>query len=461
MTPDQITAGARTVAHLAGYFEELKGTVAELVAAASASRRGYFTPDEEQRVRQLQVSYLKSRAALFEVVLAFREAKKLPDEQAPEAFLVAFAAAVLLVDAARTMRESFESLPLVRRKLNEPEPYFGIPAGTYDRVQGSLTSARHAWHLYHAVRYFELHRGDLAERAKGPLWEPVWAAIERYRRRIDVPVARLIKARSRVRTRRIVGLLRYGLLGQALWGIHKLAGSLAAERYVRRGHRPQLPPAVLAEFRGLLRPGDVILTRKEHALTNYFLPGYFKHAALYLGDPDALAALGLADHENVRPRWAKLLEPHGPGLEDPGKDRVLEALKDGVWVRSPASPLRADAVTALRPRLPADRVALGIARAIFHEGKPYDFDFDFTRSDRLVCTEVVYRAYDGLGHINLPLTPRAGRLTLSAQDLVDMTVAGKCFEPVGVYRPGASIEVLSGTAAGQQLREVQKAEHSP
>ena len=85
--------------------------------------------------------------------------------------------------------------------------------------------------------------------------------------------------------------MRHGLLGRALWGIHKLAGSLAAEKYLRPGHRPHLPESVLAEFRKLLRPGDVILTRKEHALTNYFLPGYFKHAALYLGDAAALAGL--------------------------------------------------------------------------------------------------------------------------------------------------------------------------
>jgi len=35
------------------------------------------------------------------------------------------------------------------------------------------------------------------------------------------------------------------------------------------------------------------------------------------------------------------------------------------------------------------------ARGLTHEGKPYNFDFDFTRSGRMVCTQVVYRSYEG------------------------------------------------------------------
>jgi len=53
----------------------------------------------------------------------------------------------------------------------------------------------------------------------------------------------------------------------------------------------------------------------------------------------------------------------------------------------------ADSVAVLRPRLTPDQIRQVIARAFSHAGKPYDFDFDFFSGDRLVCTEVVYRAF--------------------------------------------------------------------
>ena len=50
-------------------------------------------------------------------------------------------------------------------------------------------------------------------------------------------------------------------------------------------------------------------------------------------------------------------------------------------------------MAVVRPRVGDADIARAIGRGMQHEGKPYDFDFDFSRSDRLVCTEVVYRQF--------------------------------------------------------------------
>ena len=446
MTPQQITVGARTVGHLAEYLDELKQAAGELIAAGQAGRRGYFTPSEEEAVRRLQVSYWQSRNALFEVVVAFRDDTQIPDRLRPDAFLVAYAAAVLLVHAARFLRESFEPRPLVRQKLNEPEPAFDIPKGMYDTIQKSLTGPRHAWHLYHAMQYFDDHQQQLRARANDPLLATVLAVIDRLEPRVRVPAARYLKARLRVRTRRVVSRVRYGLLGRSIYGIQKLASLMVGGVNTRPGYQPHLPEPIVTELRELLRPGDVLITRKEHVATNYFLPGYWKHAALYLGEPAALQRLGIADHENVRPRWSQILAPDGPHPH-----RVLEALKDGVWIRSSTSPFTADSILAIRTRLPKDDVAAALVRGFLHEGKPYDFDFDFTRADRLVCTEVVYRSYDGIAGITFPLTRRAGRLTLSAEDLARMSQKHEHFEPLAVFIPSHSPRLLVGQEAQSAL----------
>lgn len=129
------------------------------------------------------------------------------------------------------------------------------------------------------------------------------------------------------------------------------------------------------------------------------------------------------------------------------------ALKDGVWIRSLRSPFGSDSIAVLRPRLSAGEIAKAIARGMFHEGKSYDFDFDFTRSDRLVCTEVVYRSYEGIGGIRFELNRRAGRLTLAAEDLLRMALARTVFEPRAVYAPAFAPRLAFGSEAAEVLNQ--------
>src|SRR5260221_10512923 len=150
----------------------------ELKAGLEASRRGYFTPSEDEETRHLLVSYLQSRNALIELVYTFLDDTQFPDEMRTAGFLVAYSGALVLVDAARFLRESFHDRPIVRKKLNEPEPYFGIPEGTYDTIQRSLTSPVHAWHLYHAVRYFDENQAALRALARGGPLEPLLQIID-------------------------------------------------------------------------------------------------------------------------------------------------------------------------------------------------------------------------------------------------------------------------------------------
>lgn len=63
----------------------------------------------------------------------------------------------------------------------------------------------------------------------------------------------------------------------------------------------------------------------------------------------------------------------------------------------------------------------------------YNFDFDFFNSDRVVCTEVIYRAYDGLEDLRFPLQERAGRKTLSAEDLLDFALDTQAFSPIAIF----------------------------
>ena len=448
MLPDALQAHARTVAHLAVYFEELKQAALRLREQFAVRERGFFSPSEDEAARQLLISYWMARTALFEVVISYRDAEDVSPPLQPARFLIGYAAALLLVDAARFLRENYHDQPVIRAKLNEPESHFGIPPESYDTVQRSLTSPVHVWHLYHAVRYQEEQATELHALAADSLLAPLVEVVDRLGPRLQVSVYEFAKARIRVRTRQLSNTVRHNLIDRALYGLQKVACLMVTDRFTRLGHQPSLPASVAEELRSLLLPGDVIVNRKEFALTNYFLPGYWPHAALYLGEPGDLERLGLREHQELKPRWRRMLDldQHEPG-------RVLEAMRDGVWLRSVRTPFRADAIAVVRPMLSPQNIAQAIGRGMLHEGKAYDFDFDFTRSDRLVCTEVVYRSYQGIGGMQFPLTRRAGRLTLAAEDLLRLSLAHAGFQTLAAFAPSHANRLLLGRDAESVLRD--------
>jgi hypothetical protein len=95
---------------------------------------------------------------------------------------------------------------------------------------------------------------------------------------------------------------------------------------------------------------------------------------------------------------------------------VIEALAEGVIFNSLEESLHADYAAVLRPRLDEPSIARAIVNAFRHQGKPYDFEFDFFTSDKLVCTELIYRAFEDLIHFDLVRV--AGRDTLPAMEIV-------------------------------------------
>ncbi|MDA1049989.1 MAG: YiiX/YebB-like N1pC/P60 family cysteine hydrolase [Planctomycetota bacterium] len=445
MKATDLEPGLRTVVQMAEYFRELKSRAAGIAERITPQERGYFTTLEDDDTRAVLVSYWHARNALLDLITSFQDDRDLDDASRREAFLIAFAAALLLVDAARFLREVADQRPIVRSKFNEPAPQFGVPGGVYDAVQKSLVSARHGWHLYHAIHYFNEHEAELRGIGRDTADAPLLACIDELRHRLDVSITQFADAKLRTRADQVLRQVGRTVIGRALYGIQKLAGSLAADKYLRYGHRPGLPTDVAGQIRKLLLPGDVLVVRKEYALTNYFLPGYWPHAALYLGDTESLADMGLHEQEHVKPRWAKLLE-----ADSTSEGHVLESMRDGVNLRTLSSPFASDSIVVLRPSVSREDLGTALARGLAHEGKPYDFDFDFRRADRLVCTEVVYRSFDGVGSINIPLVQRAGRPTLSGSDLIQMGINETNFTPVAVFAP----LLAPGVVVGSQARSV-------
>ena len=247
--------------------------------------------------------------------------------------------------------------------------------------------------------------------------------------------------RRRLRSCRVLRSRRHALRRRRACGEPRGLASELRDRWTPK----RVVEEVREATRALLRPGDVIITRPDIAFTNVFLPGFWPHAALHIGSPAEAQELGIRVDQARKTRWSAEL-------------RTLEALKDGVRLRSLERTLSVDAFAILRPKLSPAQIARGIERALEHEGKPYNFDFDFFRSDKLVCTEVIYRAFDGIGDFEIPLGQQHGRPALSAEDLLDLALDTELFEAIGLFGvDGCERELLLGPTVRERLAESYRA----
>ena len=180
-------------------------------------------------------------------------------------------------------------------------------------------------------------------------------------------------------------------------------------RIVKRA--PFISHGQIKSIQSQLKPGDILLERRNWYASNAFLPGFWPHAAIYIGTADDLEKLGIANDPIVRQHFAEYVKP----AHDGEPNTVLESVSEGVIFNSLTESMGADYVAVLRPRLTDAQKGEAIVKAFAHRGRPYDFEFDFFSSDKLVCTELVYRSYEGLLHFDL--VKIMGRDTLPALEI--------------------------------------------
>lgn len=387
---------------------------------SAAEERGYFLPDEDEGLRVLYSHYLALRLSLLECVrevsggkLSIKGTESLPE------FIVAYAAACLLMRAGSFIVEMATAHPIVMKKLDEPESRFGLEAKVFTRIYKSLTSPKRRWGFFEATRYYETHRAEVVALIDDAVMGPVVKLLLAEEVTVSARRRDFLKSHLAYRIHSFMRRNHSGLK-RTMFQMLKLSGSAVAELkqpFVKPlGAGKRVAPEVRERLLAFLQPGDVLVMRHDDAMSNLFLPGFWPHAAFYIGTNAQRAELGLEANGAI-----------GESI------CFLEAKKDGVKLRSPEDTLRVDSLTVLRPTISDTQRAEAVSRCLTHAGKLYDFIFDFAAADRLACTELVYRSYHSVGPVVFELQGHAGRPCLSAEDLLNQAVGGGWFEPVLIY----------------------------
>ena len=428
----------RAVKAIAPQIPDPSEITEELEIAERAAARGYFSPDEDERIRQVFADYLQSRAVLLMVLSELRQSvsrRKVSSKDYLKAFAVGFTVALILVRLGRSLIDAFAHHPVIRKKLDEAEPRYSIPAGQFSEVYRSVTRPKNILGFHKALLVAEYRREPLLALADDPVVGSIIPMLERELARIHeygrFDGGRIVKHgidRLRQAPRQSVK--------KVLFNLFKMSGSAIAEMQ-NPFHRKRVTRRIRRKMEALLEPGDVMITRHDDAMSNWFLPGFWPHGAMYVGSEAQRKALGISLSAE---RELKAMDPYS----------VLEAKKDGVLFRPLAETLHVDSFTVLRPRLSPEERGAALTRGVTHEGKLYDFEFDFRRADKLVCTEVVYRTFHGVGPIDFKLKPRSGRVCLSAEDVLDSALDDRYFDVLCVYGVGNN-KLVVGDAARDVL----------
>ncbi len=178
-----------------------------------------------------------------------------------------------------------------------------------------------------------------------------------------------------------------------------------------------------------LQIGDILLEKTPFRLTDSMIPGHWGHAAIWVGTESELKKLGIWNHPLVSKYHQQI---HN-------RELVIESLRTGTTLSSLEHFLNVDDLAILRSRqsLSDEVMRETIILALRQMGKAYDFNFDVETTDKIVCSELVYLAYD---NIKWPTESVVGRYTISPDNIAIKTLQKGPLELVLFYHNGKLIK---------------------
>lgn len=316
--------------------------------------------------------------------------------------------------------------PQFEKLLDEGSAVAGIPAGAYARLKWNVVHVEEVAKALGAHQLIKVAAPQNEKLKAAPGWAFV---VQRLEGRYDV-----VKDALTSRSVKLFGGNSFDIgkdLAHAAWfPVQAEAAEWMGDTRVHR-HTMLIDEAQVKDAIARSEPGDVIVERRNWYMSNVGLPGFWPHAALWIGSPDELAGWA-ADPavdqafqgsfskylENTYPEaWKKYTTPDHEG----NACRILEAVSEGVVFSAAEESIHADYVAAMRPARSKVDKAKAIERAFSYAGRPYDFDFDFYTDSKLVCSELVFKAYEpreGVQGLSLPLEKVVGRMALGPNAIV-------------------------------------------
>ena len=371
-------------------------------------KRGYFSAQETDQLELLLFRYHAVHARLFDIVNRYANA-----EQGSQGEAIRHEGHHLLLQQATFATETFSGDSIAIKEMNQRFPRSEIPARTYDNLVDLLKSSR--------------------------------------ARRVD-SLGRSIEDS--------VSLSTYKLQAKVFMRVSRFKNP--------RAHLIKFSDDQKKELEAILQPGDLLVSYTSGYASSVFIPGAFKHAMVYIGSVEDRKKIGLVSSKVKLPSGSSSQRERTQNFRqektlegDPAN--VIEAVGEGVKFSNLNHLLdtHINRLAVVRPMLSKKDRILYLSRVFSYLGQEYDFEFDFADASRQVCTELVYRALNGVDGIDFKLSYHAGRLAMTADGMIDYCLQGNsdAFEFILFAKESAlsiqhSAKITTGKKGEDDLKEL-------
>ena len=343
--------------------------------------------------------------------------------------MLSLSSALVLYDNYLLAISLFEGDSKLRRLLNERDPGYAVNSAALAKVTLHYNSVNNRQRVRKAIKFVETQSARIGSTMqKTPELEYVSALIQQspsytmVRKRSPLyVVGRKLGFFGAVTTDTLSSFERGGMnlfsmfFGNAVGLVETRKGKL----YGKSG--------MLTEVKATLKPGDILLEKTPFRLTDKLIPGYWGHAAVWVGTEAELKELGIWDNPVVVRHHDEIR--HGR--------LVVEALRSGVEMNTLERFFNIDSFGALRkPELTKESRARTVIQALRQVGKPYDFNFDVESKERVYCSKLVYLCYSG---VDWPTKRSLGRTTFTPDDVAIKAAKDGVLQLVTFYHDGARV----------------------
>ena len=369
-------------------------------------------PEQREEIRQYYSTLLDYMRALDGLKLSWEHFHRINPlkhkERHARAFLVSYAAWLVQYKHGLEFIDAVIPNMPFETFLDEAAPRHDIPERSFADLKLQIVQVKSVSRLLGSHHYGRAQRKALEDEACTNDELCYWA-VSLTRDYHDVAHAQL-KERSAVQFSYNAYDIVRDMAFASWFPVQKSVAEWMGDTKVKRLHQHLITGEQIATMREKMRPGDIIVARKNWYLSNIGLPGFWPHAELYLGAPERLddyfsdAALGEHIPElSGEPKLSVYLSRTYPDawkayLAKPDHEgeahEVIESMSEGVLFSSLERAAGADYVGVLRPRREKLEQARAIIKAFRYWGRPYDFNFDFLTDSTIVCTELVYKAWE-------------------------------------------------------------------